>query len=87
MLFLCALCEMLRQCMHVQLPRKEAEKAGMTDIPIIARRVCRTKVNFLLNISCSLSGHLLTFVPAKRIPHWAADCSGSRHSKPTSNSE
>ena len=62
---------MLRQCMHVQLPRKEAEKAGMTDILIIARRVCRTKVNSLLNISCSLSGHLLTFVPAKRIPHWA----------------
>lgn len=31
--------------MDMQLPRKEAEKAGMTDIPIIARRICRTKVN------------------------------------------
>ena len=30
---------------NMQLPRKEAEKAGMTDIPIIARRICRTKVN------------------------------------------
>ena len=30
--------------MCVQMPRKEAEKAGITDIPIIARRVHRTKV-------------------------------------------
>ncbi len=47
--------------MNVQLPRKEAEKAGMADIPIIARRVCRTKVSPLLTpVNQTIYRHLHT---------------------------
>lgn len=39
---------LLKRLLHAQLPRKDAEKAGLTEIPIAARRITRSKVRLSL---------------------------------------
>jgi hypothetical protein len=60
---------MLKELLHLQLSRKDAEKAGLTEIPITARRIARTKVRLSL-----LHGHLFLSTFATPNPGCALPC-------------